>query len=402
MSMRTGQTIRGGAHLVFDAVDQVTGIVEGMYRNITAVPLPFGPGPEAPAGGIAGFVHETIRQVNGGVRGVSDLALGPLSEHLDAYFPPGAQREAAVSLLNGLCGDHLARSGNPLAIPLGFRILRGEEEPLTFDEACGASDFVPTNRILVLAHGLCMNDRHWSWEGHNHGQMLAESFGYSPLYLRYNSGRHISFNGRDFDAALDRVVRQWPVPVESVTIVGFSMGGLVTRAAMRAAADHASEWVRHVDRVVYVGSPHHGAALERGGFKLQQLVGLSPYTAPLAALGRMRSDGITDLRHGNLLDEDWRYHDEHEDPDDHRRVVPLPAGCEHYAIAATLSENTFPSVDHLLSDGLVQPESATGWHPDPEKRLAFAGHRVRVIAGRGHLGMLNDPDVAATLRSWLA
>lgn len=400
--MRTGQTIRGGAHLVFDAVEQLTGIAEGMYRNISTVQFPFGAVPEGPAPGIAGLVHEAIRRFNGGVREVSELALTPLSEHLDDYFPPGEQREAVVSLLNGVCGDHLERSRNPLAIPLGFRVFRGEEEPLTFDEARADPGFAPTGRILVLAHGLCMNDRHWSWEGHDHGQMLGDAFGYFPLYLRYNSGRHISFNGWDFDAALDRVVRQWPVPVESITIVGFSMGGLVTRAAMGAAEERGSEWVRRVDRVVYVGSPHHGAALERGGFKLQQLVGLSPYTAPLAALGRMRSDGITDLRHGNILDEDWQYHDEHEDPEDHRRVVPLRAECEHYAIAATLSENAFPSIDHLLSDGLVQPESATGWHPDAEKRLAFPGNRVRVIAGRGHLGLLNDPEVARTLRSWLS
>jgi hypothetical protein len=35
------------------------------------------------------------------------------------------------------------------------------------------------------------------------------------------------------------------------------------------------------------------------------ILGVSAYTAPLARLGKIRSAGITDLRYGNLVDEDW-------------------------------------------------------------------------------------------------
>lgn len=400
-TVQTGKTIRGVAHLAFDAVDQVTGIVEGMYRNISATPLPFGAEPEGPARGIAGLVHESIRRINGGVREVSDLALEPLAGYLDELAPPGPQREAAVALVNGVCGDHLERAGNPLAIPLGFRVHRREDEPLSIDDAYASAAFEPSSRILVLAHGLCMNDRHWSWEGRDHGQMMA-AHGYTPLYLRYNSGRHISSNGRDLDAALERVVRDWPVPVESIAILAFSMGGLVTRAALHAADRAESTWRRYVDKVVYIGTPHHGAALERGGFRLQQFVSFSPYTAPLAALGRMRSDGITDLRHGNVVDDDWRHHDAHADAADHRVAVPLRAENEHYAIAATLSAETSRPMAGLRSDGLVHPASGTGRHENPVMRLAFPENHLRLIYERGHLGLLHDREVARCLRGWLS
>jgi hypothetical protein len=53
----------------------------------------------------------------------------------------------------------------------------------------------------VLLHGLCMNDLQWRRAGHDHGRALARDLDYTPVYLRYNSGLHISTNGRRFSAA---------------------------------------------------------------------------------------------------------------------------------------------------------------------------------------------------------
>ena len=200
---------------------------------------------------------------------------------------------------------------------------------------------------------------------------------------------------------LRQLVSDWPVAVESITLVGFSMGGLVTRSAMHVAAQRGMDWLGKVDRAAYVCTPHHGAALERGGFLLQKSITFSPYTAPLAALGRIRSDGITDLRHGNILDEDWRGHDAHADNGDHRRPAPLAAGIEHYAIAATLSQQQGESIGHVVGDGLVHPKSATGRHADPDLDLAFENSRVRTFYGQSHLGMLGYPRVSACLQGWL-
>ena len=415
--METGATLRGAARLGFDAVEGATNIVEGMIRNIGALPLPFGRAPTGSAPGVAGFVHRAIRLVNSGLRDVSDLALGPLSDPLDRVAAPGPQREAVVALLNGVCGDHLERSGNPLALPLDLRVFpRPSTAPDTIDldgaplslsprsgpRPAPAGGFAPTGRILVAAHGLCMNDRHWAWQGHNHAQRLADAFDYTPVYARYNSGRHVSTNGRALAVALEDLLSHWPLPVESLTLVGFSMGGLVVRSALDQARRQSQTWIDRVDRAVYVGTPHHGAALERGGFWLQRAAIASPYTAPLAALGRIRSDGITDLRHGNVLDEDWQDVDAHADAKDRRHPAPLPPGIEHHALAATLSKSPRDRLGGLLGDGLIHPKSATGRHADPNRRLAFDQSRVRVIYGQSHLGMLSDPRVSACLEEWLA
>lgn len=61
----------------------------------------------------------------------------------------------------------------------------------------------------------------------------------------------------------------------------------------------------------------------------------TPYTAPFGLLGRIRSAGITDLRPGSLLDEDWQGRDRFAHGEDVRRPVPLPEGVACFAIAGT-------------------------------------------------------------------
>jgi hypothetical protein len=70
---------------------------------------------------------------------------------------------------------------------------------------------------------------------------------------------------------------------------------------------------------VFLDTPHHGALLERGGNWVNLCLGLSPYTAPFARLCKLRSAGITDLRYGNVLDEDWQGFDRFEHAGDLRR-----------------------------------------------------------------------------------
>lgn len=434
--MDTGKTLRGSANLAFDATEAVTHIVEGMYRNIAAFSWPLGEAPEGPAPGIAGLVHESIRRVNRAGRHSSDWVLRHLAPTLDRAWPPGPYREAAIAALNGVCGDHLARSGNPLAIPMRFRVLlppvvadaeeTNPEDSAARSEAArrrpfdnlfevykrpvdihpqptafGEAGFSTGKRLLILVHGLCMNDRAWTSGERNHGEELARQGGYTPVYVLYNSGLHVSINGRELCERMSELLEAWPEPVESVTFAGFSMGGLLTRSALHIAKEEGHSWLSKVDRAVYIGTPHHGAVMERGGYWLQKSFTYSPYTAPLAALGRMRSDGITDLRHGNIQDDDWRHHDEHEDHSDARRPTPLVEGVEHYAIAATLSKRSGERIGRLLGDGLVHPSSATGRHADTEFELAFPKKRTRILYDLGHLGMLNDPRVTDQLAQWL-
>ncbi len=419
--MESGKTLSGGAQLIFDSVAGVTGIVEAMYRNIAALPLPLGDEPSGSAPGIAGFVYRCIHAGNATARGVTGAVLSPLTKHIDQNYPPGPYRQALIAVLNGIVGDHLAATDNPLAIPLRFRVYlpsnladRTEQTPPRFahlfeskrracelypsNRAASDSDFEPTGKLLICAHGLCMNDMEWTAQDHNHAHLLAQRYGYTPVFAHYNSGRHISENGRELAYALEQLIRSWTVPVETVSLLGFSMGGLAFRSALEIARREGLSWPDAVGKVAYVGTPHHGSALERGGYWLQKSATFSPYTAPLAALGKVRSAGITDLRHGNILDEDWFGVDVHEDNRDHRVPVPLAEGIAHYSIAATLSATT----EKPVSDGLVHPDSGLGRHSDAAFRLAFDADKQCLIPQLGHLAMLSDPRVAHQLVQWLA
>src|SRR4029450_6162486 len=90
-----------------------------------------------------------------------------------------AEREAVLAALNGVLGDHLQHSANPLAIPTRFR-----REGLALDlkrDTLAASIPGATRKVLVLAHGLCMNDLLWRRKGHDHGAALAVDAGFTPV-----------------------------------------------------------------------------------------------------------------------------------------------------------------------------------------------------------------------------
>jgi pimeloyl-ACP methyl ester carboxylesterase len=259
----------------------------------------------------------------------------------------------------------------------------------------------PSSRLLVLVHGLCMNDLQWRREDEDPADALAHDLGCTALFLHYNSGRRISDNGRDFADLLERLVGQWPVPLESLTIVAHSMGGLVARSACHYAAASSRSWPAHLRELVFIATPHHGAPLERGGNWVDLILGASPYSAPLARLGKIRSAGITDLRYGNLVDEDGEGRDRFEGGGDRRSVVPLPTGTLCYAMAGTRRPQAGELDKRLLGDGLVPLDSALGRHREPHRHLEIPESRQWVGAGMGHLDLLTRPEVWERIRMWL-
>jgi pimeloyl-ACP methyl ester carboxylesterase len=243
-----------------------------------------------------------------------------------------------------------------------------------------------------------MNDLGWSRNGHDHGAALERDLGFTTLYPHYNSGLHVSENGRELAGLLERLVRAWPVPVEEIAIVAHSMGGLVARSACHQAERDGRRWLRHLRRMVFLGTPHHGAPAERLGNWVNVVLGAAPFTGPLARLPRIRSAGVTDLRHGNLLDEDWRGRDRFWAGPDRRRPVPLPRGVKVLAVAASTSKG--PGA-RLRSDGLVPVDSALGLHADPARTLDLPAEGRFVAYGAGHLDLLDRAEVYERVREWL-
>ncbi len=388
--------IQGASRLLIDAGVHVTDLVESMHGTIAGLAGLLPGSSNERTRGLAGFVY---RCVGGGMRlvgGGLDLVLAPVAA-LTATRQRPPTHDTALAVLNGVLGDHLEATGNPLAIPMSLR--RGGL-PLEL-HAAAIRRAIPTaqRRVLIQAHGLCMHPRQWARGGTDHVATLGHELGYTNLHLHYNSGLHIAANGRILAGMLETLVAEWPVPLEELVIVGHSMGGLVARSACHygEAAGHA--WPRRVRKLVFLGTPHHGSPLERAGNGLDTLLGLSPYTRPFTRLGRTRSAGITDLRFGILLEEDWRERDRYapmrEDP---RTPVPLPADVACYTVAAVRED---ARVARILGDGLVPLASALGEHEDDRFALNFPAAHRWVGPGLSHLDLLSSPQVFAQVGRWL-
>ncbi len=374
--------LRGASRLAVEATKGVTDLVQAMHVTIAGGPDILGRPLAIPARLLTAPVYGSIRVVTGLVGSAIDVALAQLAPLL-GEGAPGPEREAVLAALNGVLGDYLAQTGNPLAIEMRLR----HEGP------------TEGRKLLVLVHGSCMSDRQWSRNGHDHGAALARDLGYTPVYVQYNSGLHISTNGRSLSALLEELVAKRPAPLDEVSIVGHSMGGLVARSACHAAEDAGHAWRRKLRALLSLGSPHHGAPLERGGNWFQLLFGLSRYSAPLGRLGRIRSAGVTDMRFGNVLDEHWEGRDRFSHGGDPRTRLKLPEGVRCYAIAGTTAPEMGPK---LPGDGLVPVDSALGRHAKPELTLAFPDRHQWIGFGTGHLDLLARPEVYAKMKAWLS
>ncbi len=180
-------------------------------------------------------------------------------------------------------------------------------------------------------------------------------------------------------------------------LVGHSMGGLVARSACHVAEAEHLHWRPKVRALVTLGTPHQGAPLERGGAWLDLLLGLRPESAPLKTLARLRSAGVTDLRHGSVRDEDWQGRDRFAVGAPRPLVTPLPRGVECYAIAGSTSR---AGARRPMGDGLVPVASALGHHAEPARALDFPPAHQRIVPGCNHLELLSHPKVVETLRAW--
>src|SRR6266542_3337844 len=353
-TMRTADLL-GATRLALDATAGLTAVVESMHGTIARGPLLSTPAAELRTSGLTGFVYRCVRGTTLALGGAIDLALGAAGTA--GVAPSSARREALVAALNGVVGDHLAATGNPLAIPMR---LRRRGRPLELSTRALASAFRrPSRKVLVLVHGACRGDLQWRRLGHDHGAALSRALGYDALYLHYNTGLHVSENGRAFAALLERLVEAWPVALDELAIVGHSMGGLVARSACHEATASGHRW--------------------------------------LGRLRRLRSAGVTDLRFGSVHDEDWRGRERFGDLRDRRRLVPLPPGVRCYAIAAARVSDR-GAFGRLLGDGLVTVDSALGRHPDPLFALAIPEERQWVAQGADHFALLSRQDVYARLR----
>jgi pimeloyl-ACP methyl ester carboxylesterase len=400
--------LRAVAQLATQATQGVARMAEGVHQSVWGT-LGVGRMAAGQTGGITGMVYQSVRGVTQLVAKGLDVALAKLEPFLEpsATSSNTHEREAVLAALNGVLGDHLAASGNPLATQMGLRFA-GQ----ALDWQAMPAKAQVTGKVLIMVHGLCMNDLQWAAQHQtnktspaivvDHGQALAAALGYTPVYLRYNTGLHTSENGHALSKQLELLAAHWPTTITEITVLVHSMGGLVTRSAVHSAQRTKAEWLKHLKNIVFLGTPHHGAPLEKAGNWVDIILGSTPYSKPFAKLGQLRSSGITDLRFGHVLDSDWQGLDRFRRKSDSRTAVPLPEGVACYTIAATVAAKNSPLADRVVGDGLVPVPSALGQHTDAARSLQFGKASQHVVYRTNHMQLLSSPDVTQQLVKWLS
>jgi pimeloyl-ACP methyl ester carboxylesterase len=396
--------IRGAVQLATQATGSVTRLVEGVHRAVwDGIGLPGGEA-EGKTRGITGAVYSLIHSITRITGASANTTLSLLqsvfeSSETNAHRTP--KEETFLSVLNGVMGDQLRENKSPFALPMTLHY-----HDSVLDEQNPPAAPALSGKIMLLIHGLCMNDLKLHARQNKYatepGEFLSSKLGYQPIYVRYNSGLHISQNGAELAAQLERLLTMWPQDIDELSVVAHSMGGLLIRSALAQAMEQGLSWPQRLKKVVFLGTPHHGAPLERAGNWLDVILGGVSYTKPFKALGQLRSAGITDLRYGNILDEDWHAHDRFDRKPDQRQLVTLPGTVEFFTVAACLAQKRSLLSDRLVGDGLVPLHSALGQHAEEARTLAFKPSSQWVVYNTGHMQILNSAEVNEKIVQWLA
>ncbi|BDU00257.1 permease [Nocardia sputorum] len=385
------------------AGDELGGAVDGIaavhraiaHRVFAAVRWGVGPA-AAPVELMHDAIAESVYRVVSG----SAVVAGMVAERT-ADLPGEAPSRTVygsglLAALQGLIGDDLEQTRPILAAPMTFRI---DGAPVRA-ELVGARVQRPSAHVVVFLHGLVESEHAWRLGGGpTYAERLEGDIGCTALQVRYNSGLHISENAAQLSELMRCLVERWPVPIERVSLVGHSMGGLVARGACFVASEAGLPWVRLVRQVVCLGSPHMGAPLEQVVHFASAALVRFPETRPFGRLLRRRSAGIRDLRDGSLVDEDWRGLDADALRRRVVREVPLLVGADHYFVTATVTRSPRHPLGRVLGDGLVLTPSGSG--RARTRRVGFDVEKGMHLASAHHFTLLNDEAVYRALGTWL-
>lgn len=370
-ALETATAIAAGglalAHLGLVAASGVTRLVASTHATIVRTPLPWKHDHAAPAEQ-APLPYSLVAR--------SLQWLAGMAQRWSQALPAPANDSLFHSALNGVVGHTLAELDSPLAQGMSLRDEAGS--PLS------VADWAQSGRrgLVLFLHGLCLSEREWHTHEHQGFVRELREFGHGVAWLRYNTGHAIADNG----TALSDLLESLPRHELPLTLVGHSMGGLVIRSAGYHAEIKGAHWVKQLRHAAYLGSPHHGAPLERLGDAANRLLGLTPYTKGLMSLGNIRSRGIRDLREGHVV------------PEHKANPYRLVNSARHLLVAGHMGRN---GQRHFMGDGMVPVRSALGQHVEAHRAL-HAKDVTRVeFDALGHMQLLKDERVYATLLDWL-
>jgi pimeloyl-ACP methyl ester carboxylesterase len=386
--------------LGFDELRQASGGIGSINRAVAnRVFQAVGPG-----AALVRPVHEAVTRsvfagLGLGTRAIGMAAAAAVGSRDAPALSTTPRGSALIAAVTGLRGDALEAEASPLSQPMAVRV---DGEPVALDPDSLHEAFPDAGpRLVVFVHGLMTTEFSWALFGpETYGERLARDLGCTPVYVRYNTGRHISENGRSLSELMQELVAAWPVEAKQIALVGHSMGGLVARSACCHAAEEGADWGGLVTHSVSLGTPHMGAPLEQAVHVLSAGLARLPETRPFANFLRRRSGGIRDLRQGSLVDEDWR----DSDPDALRGAacaeIPLLEGATHCFVSAAITRSERHPLGRLLGDTLVLVPSASG--RSRTRRIPFEDEYGMHLGAATHFTLLNHPAVYERLRDWLA
>ena len=394
--------IRGSVKLAGKAFEHLTSRIHEFHRAISDMPfnaMPPVPGVKQGASstqlvhdGITDGVYGVIKGIGGALFKQADAVLKtaernfqPATKTALAVTPPAIARDNVVSAISGLIGDAMSQERNPLRVKLGF--YREGHRTTVSAPVLAATYPEATGKLVIFIHGLCCNEHSWrlyAEQSAPYGDQLAAK-GYTPLYVRYNSGLHISLNGRTLARHIDKLVSLWPVEVSEVVLIGHSMGGLVARSAAYKAAKSNMPWPSKVSHILCLGTPHTGAPLEQFVHAATPVLEAFPLSRPLAKVLNVRSHGIRDLRHGFVADEDWKGRPADALNADARTPIPRLETVRYHFIGSSIGVDEHHWLGKVIGDGLVKLPSSTARElADADTATLYSAH---------HMQLLNHPAI---------
>ncbi|MDX1802810.1 MAG: alpha/beta hydrolase, partial [Alcanivorax sp.] len=197
---RLGHEVGGIAQLVTRFGNEITQVVQDIH-GVVANPFGLRGTDYTPAPMIYNLVRYGFRQA-GNLAALANLAADPSRELRNSLD--------LQSILNGIFGQLLVEQNSSYA--LNMQLLAPQPQP-------------EADTLIIFVHGLCMNEACWTSPAADaFAGWAAQSLNAEIRYLRYNTGLHISDNGRKLAGLLAHT----PLP-KNLILVGHSMGGLVSR-----------------------------------------------------------------------------------------------------------------------------------------------------------------------------
>ena len=321
-----------------------------------------------------------------------DIGARAIGRHTRVRSPWGPSVGAEVrAAANALWGDEFERRASPVHTHLAIRDSSGF--PVANDSDALARAFpAPTPRLAVMLHGLGKTERCWDGSVDDSREFVGlpdalEADGFTPVLVRYNTGRQVADNGAALACLLEEVTDNWPVSVEEVALIGHSMGGLVARSSLHAGESFGHRWTHIVQHLVGLATPHLGSPIEKGAEVASSILATTSVSRPLGQFVDGRSVGIKDMRHGTVR----------AAAASERSTADTGSAAEvnHHHVVGVVTKSASHPLGYLVGDLVVRVASASGarGHVQPTN--------LQVFGGLNHLGMLHDSAVHSQIRNWL-